>query len=383
MLTNSTKKTVDLPEFTFENVRAIQNIAILLKETYPDSHTGQLPTIEDIMKLLANFKLLEALVEKYRKHLETENKLPGLIEYFENNFFEKGQNRRNMKKQMEAPLAIIDSVLKNQGIRRLLCNRLENVNFDNSLKNGKVLLFCLRKGELSNSSYSNYKALGNIIFNLYSSAATIDNNLAKNRTPNFLYFDDFTPYMTETALEQITDFSKQNIGVTITGETLENLTKDVTQVNLLNAFSSKFIFGDSSFDEMQIWANHFGTKKDWVGVKQNDDDSSLKKMLAYDDSGKWDNVPLIKAGKLMGGKKGAPAYRLRKEKGGYEVGTVKLSEITDEFYNGFKSKIYNFETADANLEQDITLNSSNGIFTSINKKNNSKKANISGPIRYN
>ena len=36
------------------------------------------------MKLLANFKLLEALVEKYRKHLETENKFPGLIEYFEN-----------------------------------------------------------------------------------------------------------------------------------------------------------------------------------------------------------------------------------------------------------------------------------------------------------
>mgnify|MGYP000899356786 FL=1 len=106
-------------------------------------------------------------------------------------------------------------------------------------------------------------------------------------------------------------------------------------------------------------------------------------MLAYDDSGKWDNVPLIKAGKLMGGKKGAPAYRLRKEKGGYEVGALKLSEITDEFYNGFKSKIYNFETADSNLEQDITLKSSTGIFTSVNKKNNNKKANISGPIRYN
>ena len=145
------------------------------------------------MKLLANFKLLEALVEKYRKHLETENKFPGLVEYFENNFFEKSPNRRTMKKQMQAPLAIIDSVLKNQGIRRLLCNRIENVNFDEALKNGKILLFCLRKGELSNSSYSNYKALGNIIFNLYSSAATIDNNLAKNRTPNFLYFDDFTP----------------------------------------------------------------------------------------------------------------------------------------------------------------------------------------------
>ena len=71
------------------------------------------------------------------------------------------------------------------------------------------------------------------------------------------------------------------------------------------------------------------------------------------------------------------------EKGGYEVGALKLSEITDEFYNGFKSKIYNFETADSNLEQDITLKSSTGIFTSVNKKNNNKKANISGPIRYN
>ena len=335
------------------------------------------------MKLLANFKLLEALVEKYRKHLETENKFPGLVEYFENNFFEKSPNRRTMKKQMQAPLAIIDSVLKNQGIRRLLCNRIENVNFDEALKNGKILLFCLRKGELSNSSYSNYKALGNIIFNLYSSAATIDNNLAKNRTPNFLYFDDFTPYMTETALEQISDFSKQNIGVTITGEALENLTKEVTQINLLNTFSSKFIFGDSSYDEMQIWANHFGTKNDWVGVNQNADDSSLKKMLEYDNSGKWDNVPLIKAGKLMGGKKGAPAYRLRKEKGGYEVGALKLSEITDEYYNGFKSKVYNFENASSNLEQDITLKPSTGIFSSASKKHDTAKANISGPIRYN
>ena len=143
--------------------------------------------------------------------------------------------------------------------------------------------------------------------------------------------------MNETTLEQISDFTKHNIGLTISGETLETMSRRITKTELLDTFASKFIFGDTSFDEMQVWANHFGTKKDWTGSKPNADDSTVEEILKLDDSLKWDNVPLIGAGKIMGAKKGAPVYRIRKDKGGYEVGAVKLSEITDEYYSGFKN----------------------------------------------
>lgn len=219
-----------------------------------------------------------------------------------------------------------------------------------------------------------------MIFNLYSSASS--SNTSKDRTPNFIYFDDFRPYMNETTLEQISDFTKHNIGLTISGETLETMSRKITKTELLDTFASKFIFGDTSFDEMQVWANHFGTKKDWTGGKPNADDSTVEEIIKLDDSLKWDNVPLIGAGKIMGAKRGAPVYRIRKDKGGYDVGAVKLSEITDEYYSGFKSTDYNFESADSRLEQDITYKGNGLNIFNKNDKNN-KKVNISGPIRYN
>ena len=144
-------------------VQIFQNLAILLKETYPITHTGQLPTIEDMLKLLLNFKLIEALVEKNRS-LFSQDKFPGLLEYFETNFYEKSPASRMLQRKIKAPTSILDNIIKNPSLKTLLCNRNNNVNFDDAIQNGKVLLFCLRKGELSSKSYLNHKSFRIIDF---------------------------------------------------------------------------------------------------------------------------------------------------------------------------------------------------------------------------
>lgn len=116
-----------------------------------------------MLKLLLNFKLIEALVEKNRS-LFSQDKFPGLLEYFETNFYEKSPVSRMLQRKIKAPTSILDNIIKNPSLKTLLCNRNNNVNFDDAIQNGKVLLFCLRKGELSNKSYLNHKSFRIIDF---------------------------------------------------------------------------------------------------------------------------------------------------------------------------------------------------------------------------
>ena len=98
-----------------------------------------------MLKLLLNFKLIEALVEKNRS-LFSQDKFPGLLEYFETNFYEKSPVSRMLQRKIKTPTSILDNIIKNPSLKTLLCNRNNNVNFDDAIQNGKVLLFCLRKG---------------------------------------------------------------------------------------------------------------------------------------------------------------------------------------------------------------------------------------------
>lgn len=54
-------KHEDLEEAYREDVaiRIIENVAILLKEMYPRMNEGALPNLEDMLKLLTNFELIE------------------------------------------------------------------------------------------------------------------------------------------------------------------------------------------------------------------------------------------------------------------------------------------------------------------------------------
>ena len=60
------------PEMNFAyrqnaSIQAVENIAILLKEVYPRLHDFDLPTLEDLLVCLTNFKQIELLCEEMKK----------------------------------------------------------------------------------------------------------------------------------------------------------------------------------------------------------------------------------------------------------------------------------------------------------------------------
>lgn len=392
-LTKDAKKTQEFPELTFENIRAIQNVAILLKETYPDTHTGQLPTIQDISKLLSNFTLVEAMVRKFKKDFDLSRKHPDLIKYFEDYFFEDGKFKQQTEQKISGTLALIDTILKEKGIKKLLGNRLSNVNFEKALNDGEIILVCLRKGQLSNTSYATYKALGQIVFNLYASAANASEVDGSTRTPNFLYFDDFIEYINKTVMEQLAFFTKQNVGIIASIETLQETYDKIPTLTLFTTFSSKMVFGDTSMEESGVWSNHMGVDRLWTGTSVAKSDNSLEDMMYFDDSGKLEFVPKLVAGQIQGGGIGRPAYKLRNGKGRYEAGLVNLKKLDVSKYSKFKSEFYDFVNSDANLDSDIAIPEKKTLVEKINsgvskvtKKEGTKSVKhtpkSSGPIQY-
>ena len=44
-------------------IQAVENITIMLKEMYPRMNSGKIPNLEDLLKMLTNFDLVEKMCE--------------------------------------------------------------------------------------------------------------------------------------------------------------------------------------------------------------------------------------------------------------------------------------------------------------------------------
>ena len=67
--------------------QALENIALLLKIMYPRMNNGEIPTLEDMLKMLYDYNIVETMCEEMKKDKELESEYKILIKYFEKNFF--------------------------------------------------------------------------------------------------------------------------------------------------------------------------------------------------------------------------------------------------------------------------------------------------------
>ena len=74
-------------------IQAIENVTILLKEMYPRLNEGALPNIEDLLKMLTNFELVEKMCEILKTNEELAEKYSIQLSYFKNNFYKNGKGK--------------------------------------------------------------------------------------------------------------------------------------------------------------------------------------------------------------------------------------------------------------------------------------------------
>ena len=326
-------------------IQIIENLSILLKEMYPRLNGGDLPNLEDILNMMNDFSLVEEMCNQMKEIPELANKYKILIKYFENNFYADGKDLTNTKQSVFTASAELDNLLRYPGVKNILCNRTNNLEFDKALLNGEVTFVCTRRGDLGANAH---KAFGIFFLLLMQQSVLSRPGNDSTRIPHFLYIDDFPEFLCKAIEPIFTVYRKYKVGNILSAQTLSQLNgdekgnfKDEILANCVN----KAIFGNALPEDVKWWETELQDKREWDWTKNYETDSD-KSNFGYDSKlaniqYKW--KPNYTAGKIMSLKGKQILFKVKDSKGKSYVAKGKLDFLEAKYKEPKKLKEYNFE----------------------------------------
>ena len=333
----------DEPDETYREsvvIQAIENMSILLKEMYPRMNQGMLPNLEDMLKMFTNFDLVEKMCEILAHDDELKEKYSTQLAYFKKNFYKNGINRENTEIYIDAAISQLDKLLRIPGVKSILCNRHNNIDFDKALANGDITFVCTRRGDLG---ASNHKAFGLFFLISMQNAVLRRPGSEKSRVPNFLYIDEFPDFICKSVEPIFTMYRKYKIGTTISAQNLEQLessTSKGSKQTILTNCANKIFTGGGNIDELTWWEKEFGQKREWS--MQNTIDFDKMQYESKHGGVKWEFIPYFKAGKLQSLGAKDCAYKVRDTSGKSLVGQGKLGYLESKYKEPKKIKTFDF-----------------------------------------
>ena len=338
-------------------IQAIENLTILLKEMYPRLNNGALPNLEDLLKLLTNFKLIEKMCEIMAHDEELAEKYAIQISYFKNYFYENAKNKSEVEKYIFTIIAKLDNLLRMPNIKSILCNRKNNINFDDMLKNGEFTFVCTRRGD---SGAVTHKAFGLFFLLSMQNAVLRRPGNEKNRVPHFLYIDEYPDFICTDTEAIFTMYRKYCVGTTISAQNLKQLESHSSRTNfrqtILANCGSKIFTGNGTPEDLEWWSKEFGTHREWT-YKNNMDMNKLEYDSKYSDV-KWSFVTDFKVGKLQSLKFKRCAYKIKADNGKPQVGEGVLSFIGSKYKEKQTVKSFNFTrfTSGISIDNNLSAN---------------------------
>lgn len=338
-------------------LQAVENITILLKEIYPRMNEGSIPNLEDMLKLLVNFEL----IEKMCRILEADKKLAKKYEiqlgYFKNNFFKDGIARDDTKKAIYASVTQLDNLLRIPGVKKVLCNRHNNINFDEMLANGEVTFICTRRGDLGEKGN---KAFGLFFLLSMQNSVLSRPGVENTRIPNFLYIDEFPEFIGKSTEALFTMYRKYRVGVVVSSQSLAQLGEEKTRMRdiILANSRSKIYTGGTTPEEAAWWHIEFNKRRKWKYTRSMD---AKDGQIAYDS--KITNVAYdweyyFAEGRLLGLGFKQCAYEIANEgKPFYGEGVLKFLE--SKYKEPHPIKTYDFEKFSYDGEKNFNKKSNN------------------------
>ena len=334
----------DEPDETYREsvvLQAIENVSILLKEMYPRMNEGMLPNLKDMLEMFTNFDLVEKMCEILAHDDELKEKYSTQLAYFKKNFYKTGINRQNTEIYIDAVITQLDKLLRLPGVKSILCNRHNNIDFDKMLANGDITFVCTRRGDLGASSH---KAFGLFFLISMQNAVLRRPGSEKSRVPNFLYIDEFPDFICKAIEPIFTMYRKYKIGTVISAQNLEQLNVSGVKGNykqtILSNCVNKIFTGGGVIDELEWWSSEFGQKREWSMGNTIDFDK-----MKYDSkhgSVEWKFTPYFKPGKLQTLGQKDCAYKVRGSNGKPMVGPGKFNYLESKYKEPRKTKIYDF-----------------------------------------
>ena len=342
-------------------IQAIENITIMLKEMYPRLNGGNLPNLEDMLKMLTNFDLVQKMCEVMNSDEELAQKYAIQIAYFKKNFYQNSIGRADTEKYIYLAATQLDNLLRISGVKSILCNRHNNINFDEALKNGEVTLVCTRRGDLGRTGH---RAFG-LFFILSMQNAVLRRPGNENtRIPHFCYIDEFPDFICKDTESIFTLYRKYRVATVITAQTLAQLEGNSPRMKyretILANCASKMFTGDGVPNELEWWQKELTERRTWKYSNSMD-----MNKLEYDS--KWGGVvygweTYFAANKLATLPFKSVAVKLKNEKGNFDIGEGKFDFIAAKHKEEQPVKKYNFSKFTAGVTDEDTKSSTKRKF---------------------
>ena len=324
-------------------IQALENICILLKEMYPRMNQGSLPNLEDLLKLVSDFELIEKMCEIMTQEDDLKEKYSTQLNYFKKNFYRNSHGREMLEKYMSTISDELNNLLQVPSIKSILCNRHNNINFDEALATGKITFVCTRRGELGASSH---KILGLFYLISMQEAVLRRPGTEATRIPHFLYIDEFADFICNRTEAMFTLYRKYKVGPIISIQTLSQLDVQGSEKDykyrsvILSNCANKIFTGNAGYDEVDWWSNEFGSHREW-SYSNNMDAEKLQYDPKYG-SVKWTYVANIKTGKLQAIGQKQCGYKIRNDSGKPMCGVGDLQFLSSKYKEPQKIKNYDF-----------------------------------------
>lgn len=257
--------------------QALENLAILLKLMYPRMNNGEIPTLEDMLKMLYDYSIVEEMCEELKKDPVLSKKHAILIKYFERNFYAPpldingrpvlgtvGSNRRETEQFLYGATTQLDNLMRNKAVRKILCERKNNIDLDRVLAEGLCVTVCTRRGELG--------ALLSKPFGMFYILTMQDAVLRRpgdenTRIPHFFYIDEFPDFVNKETETCFTLFRKYRCAMTIAIQNLSQLERTQSMKFYKEVVTSNSktvaVFGDTNKEDSEYWAKSFGKFEYW------------------------------------------------------------------------------------------------------------------------
>ncbi len=334
-LYNPASHTAELAYAEDISTQAIQNLALLLKLMYPKMNDGLMPNLEDLLKCFNNFDLVQEMCEELEKDPELAKEYELQIGYFKQYFYKDSSGRKDMQRYVHFASSTLDSLLRSSQVRSVICNRYNNIDFNDVINNGKILLISTRPFEIGGAAH---KGFGNFFLMLMMCYVENNREAVRNRLPHFIYVDEFDQYEVAGLEDMYTLYRKFKIGTIFSAQTIGSL--GANKNLLLSNSPTKITFGNSTPEEMDWWMQEFGKRKEWsVGYKYENQSGEYGSDLS---NPQWGWTDTMKLGKIQGLAFKTIIYKIKNKKGKNVVNYGKVDFLESKYKTPHKSKQYNF-----------------------------------------
>jgi len=337
-----TLDNIDKVNLENDAIEALENTCTLLKASYPIIYKDRdyLPTLEDVLKLFRNMDAVEDMCNKLKAIPEIEEEHASTLQYFKKHFYENSPRRLQTEKAVQYASSIFEKLLRYPGVKNIICNRNNNINYDKVLENGEIVFLCTRRGDLGASVH---KTFGLFFILLMQNAVLRRPGNESTRIPHFLYIDEFPEFISKQTEPIFTLYRKYRVGTTISSQTLAQL-GDVNakyRQTIVSNCINKLVFGNNSIEENQWWEKEFGNIRKWSFGESYD--TAKGKYSDTKSNISWAWQPKFAADKVRATGFKSCLFKYKNNKGGIDVIDGKMDFMDAKYKEKHVSKKYDFE----------------------------------------